>query len=714
MNRHALRRTLRGASRCCGRSPVVPARGLASPPANFRCPSGTISLHLVCTTFNHTRAHAAPCTRLVISRAGRISCSRLSPPKEYLCPHCQVAKKLRSAHAFANVRCTACGGEWRPRREVGGYRLLEPLARSGLGMIFRAAGPESDVPLAVKVLRPPFGFTQDDLERFSQDIQILAAHEHPHWLRVHAGGIEEDLAWLAMEWLPEGSLADLLAARGRLDEKAALEFAAQAASALAAAHDAGLSHHNLQLINCLLADAQTLKVAGFAEANFYERAGEEVGALWGRLCCAPPERVFGDAEDARSEIYALGAILFQALAGTLPYDGETMPELFYARIGGSSLRLENFVSPIRKTTAQAVDRMLALGPSRRFQSWEEAIEGLAGALESLSQGGSPAAARPRAVAVRAAAKPPVHSAKAGAWFSILMLAAIVGIAGWFGWRHWHKTEPPAATVAMVSEEPAAPPAPVVSEAPDVVTSVPATPVAAKPPRKRKPPAVAVIATPAPAATPEPAATPMPAAADIAKLVAPQPARPKKDWSGWTTSLIESPTKPKGAVQGEAHPVPGTDELRVSGNNTGVEGTHDECVFHARELLGDWTLSARIVVPQSAAAALCARAWAGSDQPCLAVIVAANGKVTSAVRKTPGAKADIKPLLTPIRPAWLKLTRRGTKLTAFYGLTKGVWTPAESLDLPALPASIPAGLMVWSGTKEKAAVTFDEITVSFEK
>ena len=584
--------------------------------------------------------------------------------------------------------------------------------RSGLAMIFHAVDAESGGSLAVKVLCPPFGFTQQDLEKFLRDVQILAGLEHPHWLRVFGGGIEEDLAWLAMEWLPDGSLADLLAARGRLGEGEMLQLATQAASALAAAHAAGLQHHNFQLTNCLLADAQTLKVAGLAEAVFYERAGEEVGAIWGRLCCAPPERIFGDAEDERSEIYALGTILFQALAGALPYEGEIVPEYFYARLGGASLRLGDFVRPIRKSTATVVDRMLALSPAQRFQTWDEAFENLAGALASLSQSRSPVTAQPRAVS--ASTKPPVYSAKSGAWFSILMLAGIAGIAGWIGWKHWHEPQSPAAMVASVPENPISPQEPAIPEETPAATPVPATPtIAAKPPRKRKPPAVAAVTTPIPAATPIATATPMPPVAEIAKLATPAPTRPKKDWGGWETAVLESPNKPKGSVTGEAQPATGSEGLRITGNSTGIAGGHDECVFHARQFLGDWTLSARIV-SQGGTAALCARAWPGSGEACVAVIVAADGKVSSAIRATPGAKAEMKPILTPIRPAWLKLTRRGTRLTAFYGLKKGTWAEAGSLNMPALPASIPAGLMVWSGAEEKAAVTFDEVAWTFEK
>ena len=595
----------------------------------------------------------------------------------------------------------ACGGEWRPRREVGGYRLLEPLARSGLAMTFRAVGPESDASLAVKVLRPPFGFTQEDLERFSNDVRILAAYEHPHWLRIYDGGIEEDLAWLAMEWLPEGSLADLLAERGRLDEKAVLQFGAQAASALASAREAGLQHHNLHLTNCLLADEHTLKIAGFAEAHFYERAGEEVGALWGRLCCAPPERIFGDAEDARSEIYALGCILFQALAGALPYDGEIMPEIFYTRLGGSSLRLENFVSPIRKSTAEVIDRMLALGPGQRFQSWEETLESLTSALETADQSGSPVPVRPRVVAIaRVAAKPPVYSAARGAWLTMLMLLAIVGIAGWFAWNHWHEPEPSSAPIAAAAPEASAIPEPPAAATPPATKPVVAN-VAAKPPPK-------VVAT---------APAPMPVVATSGTAEPPPPPLPKNEWSGWEMHTLKSPKPGHPVAQGQRQPGPGVREMRVSGNNTGIAGGHDECVFYARTLSGDWTLTARIV-SNTGVAALCARAAIGSErsgQPCIAVILdRGEGKLKSAVRQESEKAVDVKPLTTASPPVWLQLTRRGTKLTARFAVKKDQWTPAAPLILADLPQSMDAGLMVWSvakDAKETAAATFDEVTVS---
>ena len=238
--------------------------------------------------------------------------------------------------------------------------------RGGFSLVFRTDDPA----VAVKIFALPRGGTAEDAARFTGDVRTLSACEHPHWLRIFGGGGEEDFAWLAMEWLPEGSLA----ARGRLGEKEALHAAAQIADALVAAHACGLQHRHLSIGECLLADAHSVKVSGFAEAALYARAGLELGTVWGRLSCAPPERFFEEPEDARSEIYALGAILFQLLTGDLPYEGEMLPELFVERREGPPPRVRDYDPAIREATAALVDRMLAIDPQERFSSWEETAE----------------------------------------------------------------------------------------------------------------------------------------------------------------------------------------------------------------------------------------------------------------------------------------------------------------------------------------------------
>ncbi len=561
-------------------------------------------------------------------------------------------KRLRSANVFATVACADCGTEWRPRDEIGGYTLREMLARGGFSQIFHALDPTSGDSIAVKILCPPTGCTRRDADRFLSNAHFLATHDHPHWLRVFGGGVEDEIPWLAMEWMPAGSLA----ACGKVGEIEAVNAAAQIAEALAAAHANGLEHHNLEIGECFLDDRGAVKVAGFAEAIFYETAGREVGTVWGRLSCAPPERVFDEAEDARSEIYALGVILFQMLTGELPFEGETVPEHFVARLDDRAAQCGDQMRDVQKTTVAIVERILAVDPAQRFSSWEEMAEILRHQIELLNGKGSAAAPRAEVVSVaRPVAKPPKYSAAGGAWFTILMLAGIAAFLGWYGWKHFR-----GATVESALETPAA------------------------------------IAQPEPPSPPPPPTLP------------PTPALASMDWSVWKVNLLESPKRP-GVGKGESS-FSGS-ALRITGNNTGMAGTNDECVFYAREIAGDWEFTARIGVT-TGPAGIVAREGIGSDRPCVAVFFGADGKLMSALRTQPAERLAPAPVAIGAGSRWLRLVRSGTTISAFHSADGKIWREAATLNLPGLPASVPVGFTVWSGvTAKPASAIFEDIALT---
>ena len=573
------------------------------------------------------------------------------------------------------MTCAQCGAEWRPRGAIGGYELGEMLARSGFAQIFRASDSAGGASIAVKIFSLPEGCEQEDLERFENDARVLSELDHPNWVRVFGGGTDEDFAWLAMECLPGGSLA----AMGKMGDADALQAGVQIADAMAAARASGLQHCNLQIGECLLDDARTVKVSGFAEAGFYRGAARHVGTVWGRLSCAPPERFFEQAENVESEIYALGAILFQLLAGEPPYEGVTMPEFYRDLIEGPPLRLKDSANSVRKSTAALVERMLALDPAQRFSSWDEAADALRDELGSLSQTASRGSVHARPVArptPRAAVKAPVYSARGGAWFTIFMLAGIVGFAGWFGWKQFYKPPPE--------------PLPAARE-------------------------IAVIPTRKPAPAPSPVASPTPA---IAVVVTPQPPPPKPevpkmDWAAWKKFILEAPARLR-TVGGEDGRIPGSGGLRLSGNNSGMTGGHDENVFFARQLDGDWTLTARVSA-NSGPAGVAARESLGSDRPCVGVFLTADGSLKTVLREQPLAKVVPAPVAVPPGSRWLRVARRGSAISAFHSPDGKHWREAVTLNLPSLPPSLPAGFVVWSGAKEKmAAATFDEVTLTMGK
>ena len=568
------------------------------------------------------------------------------------------------------MACADCGAEWRPRDEIGGYVLGELLARGGFSQIFHALDPVSGASLAVKILSPPDGFTREDAVCFTTSAQFLTMHEHPNWLRIYGGGMEDDVAWLAMEWMPEPSLAQ----RRRQGESEAANAAWQIAAGLAAAHANGMTHRNLQIGECFVDDRGAVKVAGFAEAIFYERAGREVGTAWGRLSCAPPERLFDEPEDVRSEIYALGVVLFQMLTGELPFDGETVPELFVERLDDPAPRIGETLHGVQKSTAAIVERMLAVDPAQRFSTWEETMEILRDRIEVLGGSGSPAV--PRAVAVRVThrvVKPPVYSAAEGAWFTILMVAGIAGFLGWYGWKHFHETTTETSAVADAGV-PAA--APILTTPPD------ATALAETPPRSPPPP------------------------------VPPNPVARSMDWSAWKVNFLESPKRP-GTGKGEANFSGGSGALHLSGNNSGMSGGNDECVFYAREITGDWTFTVRVGAANGPAG-IAAREGMGSDRPCVGIFLGPDGRLNSALRSQSAARLVPAPVAGGAGSKWLRLARRGAAISAFHSANGKHWRESATLNLTTPPARVPVGFSVWSGVTEKlAGAIFEDVALKIE-
>ena len=395
---------------------------------------------------------------------------------------------LRGAQIFLPLPCPACGAVSRAREVVAGYRLGEVLARSGLGVIFRSVD-SAGVPLAVKLLQPPLAAESTDVEYFASEVWALARLNHPNCLRIFATGVDQGVAWIAMEWLEHGSLADRLLKRGRLRETEVLAIGAQAAAALGAAHAAGHAHRDVEPNNLVFADARTVKVTDFGQAALYQIAADDLGTMWGRAWYVSPERLRNEPEEAYSDIYALGAVLFHALTGTPPHGGEPHGQFTLELLERGDIRVEDTASSLHDATALVLDRMLASEPSHRLQHWSEV-------MAQLSQAGTLVARRdaqalpapqppPKRVAQAVAIKAPRASSLRWVWMGLAFLAFAVAV-GVFIWKYRARVQPTVAHVAVAS-----PPAPAASPKPSPAASPAAkrpasSPTAASPPRSHRP------------------------------------------------------------------------------------------------------------------------------------------------------------------------------------------------------------------------------------
>ena len=269
----------------------------------------------------------------------------------------------------------------RNRSRIGAWRLLEKLGEGPLGEVYRARDPRDDRVVAVKVLAPKCVTASGALERLRSTASDLGRLDHPN-LAAHHGLLEEAGAVLLVsEFVPGRPLSTLLQEEGPLDVERALDRLAPLLDAIEHAHARGVIHGDLKGTNVLVDERRTAKVtdAGIARALGALRA-EPGGDTLETLAYAAPEQLRGEDGDARSDVYALGVLLYELLTARLPF----LRHSDYEGSGGRGERrppaLRSFATDIPPCIDEAVLRALAQRPSERPASTRElrAALGLAG------------------------------------------------------------------------------------------------------------------------------------------------------------------------------------------------------------------------------------------------------------------------------------------------------------------------------------------------
>ena len=286
----------------------------------------------------------------------------------------------------------------RTRREearfVGPYELLDVIGQGGMGTVYRARDttrPGRPM-VALKVLRPDSAADPQRLQRFAREAEIGARLHHPGIVTVLASGecrVPDGRAWrrtvyIAMERVEGASLGQMLAAGERLPLERAVEIVRDAAEALGAAHALGVLHRDVKPDNLLLTRAGVVKLVDFGIASLGRSSGlTEAGLLVGTLGYLPPERAEGRPEDARSDLYSLGVVLYELACGARPFPGEDARAVLSALLA-SPPRPPRELNPALPERLEAL--LLALlekRPEARPGSAEAVVAALDEALHAL-------------------------------------------------------------------------------------------------------------------------------------------------------------------------------------------------------------------------------------------------------------------------------------------------------------------------------------------
>src|ERR1700733_9010224 len=267
------------------------------------------------------------------------------------------------------------------------YQLIEKIGAGGMGEIYKAQDSRLNRLVAVKILSPGMSTDPERKRRFFQEAQAASALNHPNIITLYDIVSEGDMQCIVMEYISGKTLRDLTPAGG-LPPAQALQYAAQIASALRAAHAAGLIHRDLKPSNIMVTTSGLIKVLDFGLAKWVdsslsgqtgdqstaETALTREGSIIGTVSYMSPEQAEGKRVDARSDIFSFGSVLYEMLTGKRAFEG---------RSGISTLSsiLRDDVKPIYEAAPdvpplleQIVLRCLPKEPSARWQSMQE-IEG---------------------------------------------------------------------------------------------------------------------------------------------------------------------------------------------------------------------------------------------------------------------------------------------------------------------------------------------------
>lgn len=257
-------------------------------------------------------------------------------------------------------------------RVVGNFRILEKIGEGGMGAVYRANDEMLDREVAIKAIRPELAREPQIVERFRAEARILARVNHPAIATIYTFFHEGGELFLAMEYVDGRTLAEVIADHGAMPWPQAVRLLSTALEGIAQAHRAGIIHRDLKPDNLMLTEAGTLKVMDFGIARM---AGSshltQTGLLVGTLRYVAPEQIRGEEVDQRTDIYALGAVLFQMLTGRVPFEGPTDFAILKAQLEDAPVPPSSLVPGLPGWLDQAVLKALEKDPAARFQTVDE-------------------------------------------------------------------------------------------------------------------------------------------------------------------------------------------------------------------------------------------------------------------------------------------------------------------------------------------------------
>jgi uncharacterized RDD family membrane protein YckC len=260
-----------------------------------------------------------------------------------------------------------------PGRVVAGYRIEGVAGRGGMGVVYRATQLALDRTVALKLIAPEIAGDEGFRERFKRESRIAASIEHPNVIPVHEAGEADGLLFISMRFVDGTDLRELIRGAGALAPARVAAIVGQVAQALDAAHERGLVHRDVKPGNVLIADRGGSEHVYLTDFGLTKRSASDsaltgTGQWVGTLDYVAPEQIEGRRVDGRTDVYALGCVLFEALTGGVPFERDTEVSKLWAHISEPPPSPSARRPGVAPAFDAVVARAMAKDPDGRFAS----------------------------------------------------------------------------------------------------------------------------------------------------------------------------------------------------------------------------------------------------------------------------------------------------------------------------------------------------------
>ncbi|MGD0091553.1 MAG: serine/threonine-protein kinase [Planctomycetota bacterium] len=301
---------------------------------------------------------------------------------EILAEQAERRKATAPPGQSGEIPVVADGGEMKENYQFGRFRLDKRLG-GVMGVVYRGVDTQSGQTVALKVLPRNLAFDSALVERFKREVRATGALSHPNIVRVFDAGVEKGVFYLAMEFIEGETLTDRLRRDKRLPEREGLRIGRDVARALAHAHALNVLHRDVKPDNIMLAKSGVAKLTDFGLSKLLEDSQQITaeGIAVGTPHYIAPEqaRALPDI-DGRADLYSLGATLFHAITGRLPYEGDDGAAVMRRHVFEPTPDPRSVRPEISEATAKLLMKLMTKDVQQRYRSAAELVEYLDGVL----------------------------------------------------------------------------------------------------------------------------------------------------------------------------------------------------------------------------------------------------------------------------------------------------------------------------------------------